>query len=181
MWLERAARHELVELLTLLDKQSAIRARPSAIAPEVPLILHARYTRAEIVAALGMRDGLRPMVPQAGLVWVPQAASDVFFVDLQKAERDYSPTTMYRDYAINRELFHWESQTRQPRGVLATREAADHHPPTATTARSQNSWLAGRRRTSPADQEPRDHLRIAVRKGHNTPDFRRSSLDWGSS
>ncbi|MBA3840207.1 MAG: DUF3427 domain-containing protein, partial [Thermoleophilaceae bacterium] len=38
---------------------------------------------------------------------------DVFFVDLRKAERDYSPTTMYRDYAINRELFHWESQSRQ--------------------------------------------------------------------
>ena len=39
--------------------------------------------------------------------------SDVFFIDLHKAERDYSPTTMYRDYAINRELFHWESQSRQ--------------------------------------------------------------------
>ncbi len=37
----------------------------------------------------------------------------MFFVDLHKAERDYSPTTMYRDYAINRELFHWESQSRQ--------------------------------------------------------------------
>ncbi|MEX0973610.1 MAG: hypothetical protein WDZ46_10200 [Solirubrobacterales bacterium] len=30
---------------------------------------------------------------------MPQAQSDVFFVDLRKAERDYSPTTMYRDYA----------------------------------------------------------------------------------
>ena len=44
---------------------------------------------------------------------MPQAKSDVFFIDLHKAERDYSPTTMYRDYAINRELFHWESQSRQ--------------------------------------------------------------------
>ena len=50
---------------------------------------------------------------QGGILWVPQARSDVFFVDLHKAERDYSPTTMYRDYAINRELFHWESQSRQ--------------------------------------------------------------------
>jgi len=30
-----------------------------------------------------------------------------------KAEREYSPTTIYHDYAINRELFHWESQSRQ--------------------------------------------------------------------
>jgi superfamily II DNA or RNA helicase/HKD family nuclease len=104
LWPERAVRDELVELLALLDERSAIRSRPSDLAPEIPLTLHARYTRAEIAAALGMRDGVKPIVPQAGLVWVPQAESDVFFVDLQKAERDYSPTTMYRDYAINREL-----------------------------------------------------------------------------
>jgi hypothetical protein len=36
--------------------------------------------------------------------------TDAFFVTLRKAERDYSPTTMYRDYAISPELFHWESQ-----------------------------------------------------------------------
>ena len=125
LWPERV-RDELVELLTLLDERSAIRPRPSAMVPEIPLALHARYTRAEIVAALGMRDGVKPMVPQAGLVWVPQAESDVFFVDLQKAERDYSPTTMYRDYAINRELFHWESQTRQHTGLPTVRRWIEH-------------------------------------------------------
>ncbi len=55
----------------------------------------------------------RVFVARWRLVRVPQAAADVFFVDLHKAERDYSPSTMYRDYAINRELFHWESQSRQ--------------------------------------------------------------------
>jgi hypothetical protein len=66
------------------------------------------------------------MSPQGGLIWVPQAESDVFFVDLQKAERDYSPTTMYRDYAINHELFHWESQTRQHTGLATVRRWIDH-------------------------------------------------------
>jgi len=126
LWPERAVRDELLELLTLLDERSAIRSRPSAMPPEIPLTLHARYTRAEIAAALGMRDGVKPMVPQAGLVWVPQAESDVFFVDLQKAERDYSPTTMYRDYAINRELFHWESQTRQHTSLPTVRRWIEH-------------------------------------------------------
>ena len=56
---------------------------------------------------------MKPKVTQGGILWVPQVSSDVFFVDLQKAEKDYSPTTMYRDYAISRELFHWESQSRQ--------------------------------------------------------------------
>ena len=126
LWTERAVRDELDELLGLLDARSAVRARPSSLPPEIPLVLHARYTRPEIVAALGLRGGIKPMTPQAGLIWVPQSESDVFFVDLQKAERDYSPTTMYRDYAINRELFHWESQTRQHSGLETVRRWIDH-------------------------------------------------------
>ena len=76
-----------------------------------------RFTRATRGRRSSRRSasatGVKPKVTQGGILWVPQAKSDVFFVDLHKAERDYSPTTMYRDYAINRELFHWESQSRQ--------------------------------------------------------------------
>ena len=36
---------------------------------------------------------------------------DAFFVTLKKSEADYSPTTMYADYPISRDLFHWESQS----------------------------------------------------------------------
>ena len=36
---------------------------------------------------------------------------DVFFVTLNKADKDYSPTTMYQDYSINETLFHWQSQS----------------------------------------------------------------------
>jgi hypothetical protein len=32
-------------------------------------------------------------------------------VTLDKDEAQHSPTTMYRDYAISPELFHWESQS----------------------------------------------------------------------
>ena len=106
-------RHEIAELLDVLDVRSRTRALPSVLPAEVPLTLHARYSRAEIVAALGSGTGVKPKVTQGGILWVEEARSDVFFIDLHKAERDYSPTTMYRDYAINRELFHWESQSRQ--------------------------------------------------------------------
>jgi superfamily II DNA or RNA helicase len=113
LWREEAVRAELRELLDAVDARSTTRAAPSTLPPEVPLTLHARYSRAEIVAALGSGSGVKPKVTQGGILWVPEGRSDVFFVDLHKAERDYSPTTMYRDYAINRELFHWESQSRQ--------------------------------------------------------------------
>jgi len=36
--------------------------------------------------------------------------TDLFFITLQKTEKHYSPKTMYQDYAISPELFHWETQ-----------------------------------------------------------------------
>ena len=45
------------------------------------------------------------------MVWSEPWRSDAFLVTLRKAESDYSPTTMYRDYAISPTLFHWESQS----------------------------------------------------------------------
>jgi len=113
LWRERAIIDELLELLDATDRRSRTLASPSLLAPEITLTLHARYSRQEIVAALGAGEGVRPKVTQGGILWAEEANADVFFVDLHKSEKDYSPTTMYRDYAISRELFHWESQSRQ--------------------------------------------------------------------
>ena len=89
-------------------------------------MLHTRYSRREVVAALGNGDGVKQKITQGGVLWAPEAQSDVFFVDLRKAERDYSPSTMYRDYAINRELFHWESQSRQTPGQPTVQRYIEH-------------------------------------------------------
>ena len=35
----------------------------------------------------------------------------VFFADIDKNEDEFSPTTMYDDYAISESLFHWQSQS----------------------------------------------------------------------
>ena len=35
----------------------------------------------------------------------------MLFVTLNKSDKDYSPTTMYEDYSISEELFHWQSQS----------------------------------------------------------------------
>jgi hypothetical protein len=34
----------------------------------------------------------------------------ILFINLIKSEENFSPTTMYDDYAINDLLFHWQSQ-----------------------------------------------------------------------
>jgi hypothetical protein len=46
-----------------------------------------------------------------GVLFSAAANADALLVTLHKSEADYSPTTMYQDYAISPELFHWESQS----------------------------------------------------------------------
>jgi superfamily II DNA or RNA helicase/HKD family nuclease len=78
-----------------------------------PLRVHARYTREEAVTALDYvrLGGRRPNSFREGVLFSAEANADAFFVTLKKSESDYSPTTMYRDYAVSPTLFHWESQS----------------------------------------------------------------------
>jgi superfamily II DNA or RNA helicase/HKD family nuclease len=82
--------------------------------PQVPLRLHARYTRTEILAAFttGPRAKTRPW--REGTLYLREAGADIHVVTLDKTDGRFSPTTRYRDYAINRELLHWESQSTTP-------------------------------------------------------------------
>jgi hypothetical protein len=46
-----------------------------------------------------------------GVTWIEEARADAFVVTVDQTGGGFSPTTRYRDYAISRELFHWESQS----------------------------------------------------------------------
>ena len=73
-----------------------------------PLDLYCTYTRDQILVAMDYMD---PSNVREGTKWLGDKKLDVFFITLNKAEKDYSPTTMYKDYSINSELFHWQSQS----------------------------------------------------------------------
>lgn len=75
---------------------------------DCPLDLHCSYTRDQIFVAL---DVLTPNSVREGVKWMPDKNLDVFINTLNKADKDYSPTTMYNDYSINEWLFHWQSQS----------------------------------------------------------------------
>jgi hypothetical protein len=78
----------------------------------VPLAIHASYSREELLAALGFASMRRtPSTMREGVAWCESANADAFLITLKKTDTDYSPTTMYRDFAISPELFHWESQS----------------------------------------------------------------------
>lgn len=80
---------------------------PVDVGFDCPLDLHCTYTRDQLLVAL---DFLKPATVREGVKWLPEKQLDVFFVTLNKADKDYSPTTMYKDYSINESLFHWQSE-----------------------------------------------------------------------
>ncbi len=77
-----------------------------------PLTLHASYTREQVLLALGLGSFEQPKSSREGVLHVPERKLDVFFADINKSEADFSPTTMYEDYAITDKLFHWQSQSQ---------------------------------------------------------------------
>jgi hypothetical protein len=64
-----------------------------------PLSIHASYTRDEILIALGHWSFERRPSQREGVLHLKDRKLDVFFVTLQKSEDEYSPTTMYDDFA----------------------------------------------------------------------------------
>lgn len=75
------------------------------------LKLHASYTRDQILLALGMGSFEKPYPSREGVLHIKEKKLHVFFADINKSEDDFSPTTMYEDYAISPSLFHWQSQS----------------------------------------------------------------------
>ena len=69
------------------------------------LELHRMYSSKQIAAALGT-DG---MTIQGGVYYQSRVATDAFFITRLKGDRDFSPTTMYKDHAKSQTIFHWES------------------------------------------------------------------------
>lgn len=110
-----AVADELQQLLELLEERAPRVVYPLRTELEwqhpVPLCVHARYALDEILAAVGRSTISNPYRVREGVMFDEATKSDLFFVTLDKNEERYSPTTMYKDYAISPFLFHWESQS----------------------------------------------------------------------
>ncbi|MBF0252201.1 MAG: DUF3427 domain-containing protein [Candidatus Omnitrophica bacterium] len=76
-----------------------------------PLDLHCNYTLDEILASIGKSTLNNKFAIREGTYYCREHNVDLFFVTLNKSEKDYSPSTMYEDYAIDEYLFHWQSQS----------------------------------------------------------------------
>ncbi|WP_030970986.1 DUF3427 domain-containing protein [Streptomyces sp. NRRL S-1824] len=100
----------------------------------LPLTVHASYSREEILPALRQSyvGGFMPGHFREGVKWCEDIQTDALLITLEKDEKDFSPETRYKDYALNESLFHWESQNQtsetSPTGVrYRTHKDKDTH------------------------------------------------------
>lgn len=110
-WQNGPLREELVQLLEVLDRDATTLGIAGRIPPDIPLTIHERYTRDEILAAIGEVGAGRSSEWREGVRYAKDLKTDLFAFTLEKSERRFTPSTMYRDYALSPTLFHWESQS----------------------------------------------------------------------
>ncbi|MCA1807649.1 MAG: DUF3427 domain-containing protein, partial [Actinobacteria bacterium] len=86
----------------------------SGVIPQLPysttLELHAQYGIREVKAIFGRATFEKTGQTGVGVMHFPEVKTYALLITYQKTEKEYSPSTMYADYPISRELLHWESQ-----------------------------------------------------------------------
>lgn len=111
LWSHSEVRAELTELFDVLEQRMEHFPIPLNELPDVPLTVHARYTRLEMLAAVQADDRVKVPAWREGVRYEEQLKVDLLAFTLDKTSGQFSPTTRYQDYAISRDLIHWESQS----------------------------------------------------------------------
>ncbi|WP_449354839.1 DUF3427 domain-containing protein [Virgibacillus natechei] len=102
---------EILDLLTLNYRSIKTIEKANDFDFTTPLTVHSTYSKDQIMAAFGYYNEDERPAFREGAKHFKEQHVDVFFITLNKSEKDFSPSTLYEDYAINEKLFHWQSQS----------------------------------------------------------------------
>lgn len=101
---------EISTLAGVLGDISDIGARTIEGAPaEWQLVLAGRYSRAEILSAVGAHTDSERVVSREGVFRLQPEMIELMFVTLDKSIGFHADIS-YRDYAVSPSLFHWQTQ-----------------------------------------------------------------------
>ncbi len=112
----RSVLSDMEEILDWADGESRVGSSPVALPFDCLLELHATYGSDEIKATLGGASFESAGVTGVGWLHFPKIKTFASLVTFQKTEKEFSPSTMYQDYPISRDLLHWESQSQTSQG-----------------------------------------------------------------
>lgn len=103
-------RSEISNLANMLIKRVHHKQEPMPMMGSHSIKLHARYAREQILVGFGATTFEKQPNSREGVFNIKTRNIELLFVTLNKNNKQFSPTTMYHDYAINEDLFHWQSQ-----------------------------------------------------------------------
>lgn len=103
---------EVCDILTYNYKHLEFVDKKVDLGYECPLDLHCDYSTDVIMAAFGYYNEDKKPAFREGVKYFEDKKTDIFFITLNKSDKDFSPSTLYEDYAINEKLFHWQTQSR---------------------------------------------------------------------
>lgn len=101
---------DIEEILNWASEESRILGAKLDLPFSCILELHATYGSDEIKAALGRANFDSAGETGSGFIRCPDIKTIVALVTFQKTDKEFSPSTMYQDYPISRELLNWETQ-----------------------------------------------------------------------
>lgn len=101
---------EISEVMEILIDKIQFKEIDIELPYNQPLKVHARYTRDQILTAFRFNSFDKSSSNREGVANSKELDTELLFIDLIKSEEDFSPTTMYDDYALTEKLFHWQSQ-----------------------------------------------------------------------
>ncbi|MBP6585519.1 MAG: DUF3427 domain-containing protein [Flavobacterium sp.] len=101
---------EIVEVLNILLERIDFIEHNITLPFVQPLKMHSRYTRDQILAAFGFSTFNKKSEIREGVAFSPTKNVELLFITLAKSEEEFSPTTLYDDFAISDRIFHWQTQ-----------------------------------------------------------------------
>lgn len=107
----RYFKQEASEIVSYLLSHLEVTTIPlgSEVLPGIEL--YGCYTREEIFTLVGRQTEERRMSGSvSGAFNLPEYDATLLFVTLNKSDKDFSPSTQYDDYVINKDYFHWQSK-----------------------------------------------------------------------
>ncbi|MFC0469282.1 DUF3427 domain-containing protein [Halalkalibacter kiskunsagensis] len=119
-------REELLEILSFLYNSLETMEKDNEFDFPCPLKVHSKYSRSQVLAALGYFSETASPFFREGVKHFEDKGLDIFFTTLNKSEKDFSPSTLYDDYAINETLFHWQSQSTVAEGSKTAKRYITH-------------------------------------------------------
>ncbi len=107
-----AVHAELQEVVNILQERSSLEPVSLPHAPDNwTLALHGRYSRSEILSAVGYQTPTERPLSDSGCLPLQQEQIEILFVTLDKSE-GFKERVQFKDYAISPDLFHWQTQNR---------------------------------------------------------------------